>query len=160
MKEEAMELMKLKDIVPWKRKPVEREDVLSLRDDINEVSDQFLTAPFEAMWSGGATRRHGVEMTDTEDEVIAQVEVPGLDPKRMNVEVRNGYLHIGYEQEQEWHGNGNGRRHAAFHRSIALPDGIDASQAEASCKHGLLTVRIPWSREARDRAHRIDVSVD
>lgn len=90
-----MELMsKLKDIVPWKRRPVEREEVLSLRDDINEVFDRFLMAPFEAMWSGGSARRHGVEMTDTEDEVIARVEVPGLDPKRMNVEVRNGYLHI------------------------------------------------------------------
>ncbi len=97
-----MELMtKLKDIVPWKKQPVEREEGLSLRDDINEVFDRFLMAPFESMWSVPSTRRYGIKMTDTEDEVIARVEVPGLDPKRINVEVRNGYLHVGYEQERE-----------------------------------------------------------
>ena len=139
---------------------MEREEVLSLRDDINEVFDRFLMAPFETMWSQVSARRHGVELTDNEHAVIARIEVPGLDPKRMHVEVRNGHLHIWYEEEQEWHGNGNGRRYAAFQRTMALPEGIDASQAEATCKHGLLTVRIPWSREARDRAHRIEVSVD
>ena len=155
-----MELMtKLKDIVPWKRKPVEREDVVTLRNDINEVFERYLMAPFETMWSGLSGMRQGVELSDTEHEVIARVEVPGLDPKRINVEVRQGQLSIGYEQEQEWEGNG-GRRYAAFHRTIGLPDGLDTTRAEATCKHGLLTVRIPWSREARDRAHRVSVSVE
>jgi HSP20 family protein len=41
-----------------------------------------------------------------------------------------------------------------------LPEGVDDERAEATCKHGLLTVRIPWRREAGQRSHRLTVLVE
>ncbi|MCS6897829.1 MAG: Hsp20/alpha crystallin family protein [Nitrospira sp.] len=156
-------MAKLKEMIPWKRKPVETHEVLSLRDDINRLFDRFLMAPFDTSWSRFAGGSPEVEMDETDEEIIIRAEVPGLDPKQLNVKIRNGVLHIDYEDEREWRekeGTGFARRYAAFHRSIALPDGLNASKAEASCKHGVLTIRIPWTPEARDRARTIVVSVE
>jgi HSP20 family protein len=72
-------------------------------------------------------------------------------------------LHVSYEHEAEWrpnNGEGSGRRSTAFHRTVALPEGVDDERAEATCKHGLLTVRIPWRREAGQRSHRLTVLVE
>jgi HSP20 family protein len=102
-------------------------------------------------------------MYETEEHVILRVDVPGVDPKQLNVTIRNGILCLSYEDQREWHdGNGEGsnRRYAAFRRSVALPEGLDVSTAEAGCKNGVLAVRIPWSPEARDRSRTIVVSVD
>jgi HSP20 family protein len=71
-----------------------------------------------------------LELDETDDHVIIRAEVPGLDPKQLKVEVRNGMLHVSYEHETEWrpnNGEGSGRRYAAFHRTVALPEGVDAS---------------------------------
>lgn len=156
-----MELMtKLKDIIPWKRKSVETQDVMSLRDDINQLFDRFLMSPFETGFAGAG---QGLDMSETDEAVIIRAEVPGLDPKRLDVQIRSGVLQISYEQEHEWRDNGGqgaGRRYAAFHRSVALPEGVDTARAEAACKHGLLMVRIPWSEEAKERSRRIVVSVE
>jgi HSP20 family protein len=155
-----MELMtKLKDIIPWKRKSVETQDVMSLRDDINQLFDRFLLSPFDSRFGHVG---HGIDMDETEEGVIIRAEVPGLDPKRLDVQVRSGVLQIGYEQEHEWrdNGQGSGRRYAAFHKTVALPEGVDTSKAEAACKHGLLIVRIPWNEDAKEGARRVVVSVE
>lgn len=153
---------KLKEMIPWKRKPVETHEVMSPRDDITQLFDRFLMSPFETGWSRFAGVDSGIEMYETEEHVILRADVPGLDPKQLNVTIRNGILCLSYEDQREWrdgNGEGSSRRYAAFRRSVALPDGIDVSTAEAACKHGVLVVRIPWTPEARDRSRTIVVSV-
>jgi len=156
-------ITKLKEIMPWKRKSVETHEVMSLRDNINELFDQFLMSPFDTRWPSVGSAGPGLDLDETNEQVIVRAEVPGLDPKQLQVEVRNGMLHVKYEQEAEWrpgNGDASGRRYAAFHRTLALPEGVDDERAEATCKHGLLTIRIPWRREANPRSHRLTVSVE
>ncbi|HKY72618.1 MAG TPA: Hsp20/alpha crystallin family protein [Nitrospira sp.] len=156
-------MTKLKEIMPWKRKPVETHEVMSLRDDINQLFDRLLMSPFDTRWPSFGSAGPGVELDETNEHVIVRAEVPGLDPKHLQVEVRNGMLHVSYEHEAEWranNGEASGRRYAAFHRTVALPEGVDDERAEATCKHGVLTIRIPWRREAIQRSHRLTVSVE
>lgn len=156
-------MTKLREMIPWKRKSVETYEVMPLRDDIHQLFDRFLMSPFETGWSRFAGADSGIEMYETEEHLILRADVPELDPKQLNVTIRNGILSLGYEDQREWR-EGNGERsrlhYAAFRRSVALPNGLDVSRAEAACKHGVLAVRIPWTREARDRSRAIVVSVD
>ncbi len=156
-------MTKLKEMIPWKRKPVETHEVMSLRDDINQLFDRFLMSPLDTGWPRVGGGSSGIEMDETEEEVIIRAEIPGLDPKHLNVTIRNGSLHLSFEDQREWrekNGGGSTRRHAAFHRSVGLPDGLDTAKAEAACKHGVLTVRIPWTPEAKDRSRPIVISVE
>ena len=149
-------------MIPWKRKPVETHEV-SFRNDINQLFDRFLVSPFETGWSRFAGFGSGIEMYETEEYVILRADIPGVDPKQLNVTIRNGILCLNYEDQREWrdeNGEGNTRRrYAAFCRSVTLPDGLDVSTAEAACKNGVLAVRIPWMPKAKDRSRTIVVSV-
>jgi HSP20 family protein len=156
-------MAKLKEIMPWKRKPFETHEVLSLRDDINQLFDRLLMSPFDTRWPTLENAGAGLELDETDDHVIVRAAVPGLDPKHLRVEVRNGMLHMGYEHQAEWrptNGDASGRQYAAFHRTVSLPEGVDDERAEATYKHGMLTIRMPWRREAGQRSHRLTVSVE
>ncbi|HKN85882.1 MAG TPA: Hsp20/alpha crystallin family protein [Nitrospiraceae bacterium] len=148
-----MELMsKLKEIIPWKRKPVETHQVLSLRDDINRLFDRILMAPFEYDWDR-PSRFSSADVGETEQGIQVRIDVPGLDPEYLHVTTRHGTLHVHYEREEDSSSNGSATayRYAAFDRSIALPEGIDTARAEAVCKHGVLTVSFPWKEAQESR---------
>ena len=160
-----MELMRrLKDIVPWRRKPVETHEVVALRDNINHLFDRFLSDPFGHDWwplSGTGPRPFGwppLDVEETDDELVLRLEVPGLDPKDLDVTVRSGVLQIRAERKEEEALNGGyARRYGSFSRTLALPEGLDTDAARATCRHGLLVVRIPRSQEAKERVRRISV---
>ncbi|MDH5640413.1 MAG: Hsp20/alpha crystallin family protein [Nitrospira sp.] len=155
-------MTRLKEMIPWKRKPVETHEVMSLRDDINQLFDRLLMSPFETEWPRIVAGSSKVEIDETEEHVIIRADVPGLDPKQLNVTIRSGVLHLSYEDQREWrekNGERSSHRYAAFHRSMGLPDGLDTNKAEATCKHGVLIVRIPWTSEAKDRSRTIAISV-
>ena len=91
-----MELVrKLKDIVPWRGKPVETHEVMTLRDDINRLFNRFYHDPFDhdlwplhgtGPWSFGWPP---LDVDETDDEMVLRLEVPGIDPKDLEVTVRS-----------------------------------------------------------------------
>lgn len=92
-----------------------------------------------------------------------RLEMPGVDPKALEVTLRGDALHIQAGEEDEWRHNDedwHGYRYGTFHRVVPLPEGLDTSHATAVCKHGVLTVRIPWTTEARQRSRRIIVDIE
>jgi HSP20 family protein len=160
-----MELItKLKNkIIPARRKPIENRDVLNLRDDINRIFDRFFFSPFERDGWARRIRSWDEDVMETSEGVVVRSEVSGVDPKDLEVELRGGALHIEAEQEDEWQQKDegwHGYRYGTFHRVVPLPEGLDTSHATAVCKHGLLTVHIPWTTEARQRSRRITVDIE
>lgn len=160
-----MELMtKLKNkIIPWRKQPIEHRDLLNLRDDMNRVFDRFLFSPFESDGWAGRPWGGDEQIMETSDGVVVRAEVPGIDPKDLRVTVRDGALHIEAEKEEEWgqkEDNWHSYRYGRLHRVVPLPEGLDVSQAAATSKHGLMTVRIPWTAEGQQKSRRITVQVE
>ena len=96
-----MELMtKLKDMIPWKRKRSTTQEVLSLRDDINQLFDRFLCRPWKPdglglpgrLWVSRWTRRKSM---------CLHADIPGLDPNTSTSRSEPGLLHVSYEDERE-----------------------------------------------------------
>ncbi len=40
-----------------------------------------------------------VDLYETDNEVVAEVSIPGVDPKKVNVEIENNVLHIKSDEE-------------------------------------------------------------
>ncbi len=149
---------KLKELIPWRRKSVEPHEVMTLRDDINRLFDRFFLAPFDQDWSPARNWYGDLDMEETEDEVIVRAEVPGIEPSDLDVTVRDGALHIRYERREEQSDGGwMRRRYGSWTRTVALPSGLDTATGKATCRHGVLTVRIPRTEEARHRIRKIPV---
>ena len=89
------------------------------------------------------------------DGVVIKMEVPGVAPEDVNVEAHGRTLTVSGKredappQEGSFHRRERGAGH--FSRSLQLPADVDTTRAEASVKHGLLTVRIPKKEEAKPR---------
>jgi len=89
------------------------------------------------------------------DGYVVRLEVPGVPPEQISIETRGRTLTVsGRRAASGPEGASVHRREreaGEFARSIQLPDDLDLSRAEAGCKHGILTIRIPKREEAKPR---------
>ena len=113
-----------------------------------------------------------VGVVETNDNVVVNVELAGLRPEDVSVELENGVLTIKGEKrpgtilgsagDAETGSENNERvrlderRFGKFSRAFALPRSIAVSDAKASLDQGVLTVLLPKSSEARSR--RIEIA--
>jgi HSP20 family protein len=91
-----------------------------------------------------------VEVCEHGDQVRVCVDVPGVEESNLQVEVDEGCLTVRGERQDERATEPGPRRselhYGAFTRRIPLPDGIDADNARAVLRNGVLEVRIPRHR--------------
>jgi HSP20 family protein len=96
--------------------------------------------------------------TDREGYVL-RMEVPGVAPDGLEIETQGRTLRVSGKRDIKPPGEGSFHRReravGEFSRSLQLPADLDTARAEASCKHGMLTIRIPKNEEAKP--HQITV---
>lgn len=105
-----------------------------------------------------------VDVCDKDDRIEVKAELPGMDEKDINVELTNRMLVIsGEKKEEREEGEKEGnyyvseRRYGSFKRSIAVPEGIDHDDVDASFKKGVLTVTLKKTPESREKVKKIKV---
>lgn len=100
-------------------------------------------------------------MNATDSQLQVSAELPGLDEKEVEVVVEDGVLTIREEKKSETEDKGrrfSERYYGRFQRSIALPFQVEEDKAEATFKNGVLSVTLPKSPNAKDRAKRIAIN--
>jgi len=143
--------------------PQFRSDLARLRSDMDRLFEGFLRDPFRALAEPLA---HGdrwvprVDILDSDREVTVRAEVPGMDPKDLQVTVSGDTVTIaGQKSEEKEESRGaflqTERRYGAFRRTLALPAGIDSQQVSAEYDNGVLTIRVSKTQEKGSR--RIEV---
>jgi len=89
------------------------------------------------------------------DGYIVRMEVPGVAPESLTIESHGRTLTISGKRETSAPEGASFHRHernsGEFSRSLQLSNDLDLTKAEATCKHGMLTVRIPKKEEAKPR---------
>lgn len=96
------------------------------------------------------------------DELVLEVEVPGLDRSDIEVNFENGRLLVSGERPPEKdpaedrNYYRSERLYGTFGRSFVLSDQVDPEGINAAYDDGILTVRVPGS--ARTDSHRIEVT--
>jgi HSP20 family protein len=104
----------------------------------------------------GATRALAlpVDVYRSGDEFMVEVDVPGMDPKSLDVTVERNMLSISGERPAR-HGDAEvllcERPHARFSRQLYLGENLETEGVEASYENGVLTITIPVSQKARPR---------
>ena len=91
---------------------------------------------------------------------MLHADLPGIDPKDIEITMENGVLTIRGERAHEADANTNAYRRVErttgrFFRRFTLPDSADAERITATGKHGVLEITIP--KHARVQPRRIAV---
>jgi len=104
-----------------------------------------------------------VDIYETEEAIVLRAELPGVDPKDVEVRVEDNTLYLKGERkfekevkEQNYHRVE--RSYGSFARSFSLPNSINSDQVKAEFKDGLLTLTMPKREEAKPKTIKIDVS--
>ena len=108
----------------------------------------------------GRLPSYGVDIDETDGAYVVSAAVPGLAPDDIKVEFEGRSLTISGETKAEDE-SGDGYRRKSFgsvHRSLRLPEGVDADSISASCENGILTVTIPKPEAARAKAIEVNAA--
>lgn len=157
-------------LVPWRRKREEErglvpaEQPLSLlRDQMEGVLERFMRDPFAWPWeeaAEGLVNLPRTDLADSADAVTVTMELPGVDPKAVDVEISGEVLTVRGEKRSDREEKRKNyhyveRQFGGFQRSIRLPSGVNADDVDASYKDGVLTIRIGKVAEAKPKAVKV-----
>lgn len=89
-----------------------------------------------------------VDIVETEKELIATAEMPGLEKEEIKINLTEDRLEISaetkYEEEKEEKGYVYRERGAGrYYRAMSLPSPVDPDNSKASYKNGVLEIKMP-----------------
>jgi len=130
-------------------------------DELHDRMEELMQGVWSETRAGnGIPWVPAVDIEETEDGWVVEAELPGVDKKDVNVELRDSELTItGEIKERERAGilRRRTRRKGRFEYRVTLPGEADAEGIDASLHDGVLTLRVPKSERAKPR--RIEVKV-
>lgn len=147
------------DIVRWE--PF--RDLLTTQDRFNRL----LNATFPQLFGEEGISARGwapaVDIYETDDNLVLKAELPGVDPKDVEVRVEDNTLYLKGERKHEREVKEENyhrveRSYGSFSRTFRLPSSINAGRVKAEYKEGLLTLTMPKREEAKPKTIKIDVS--
>jgi HSP20 family protein len=108
----------------------------------------------------GWSPRLDVSETDNGLEIVA--DLPGMEKKDISVSLENNVLTIQGEKKEEKENKGKRfhtieRRSGSFYRALRLPVEVEKDKVEAVFKDGVLTLRLPKSKESKPKVAQIEI---
>jgi len=143
----------LRELVPFRE--FER-----MRSNFDRLWDSFFGRGLEGRAEGGWFP--SLDLAETDNELVVKAELPGMDPKDIDISLSDGMLTIKGEKKQEKEEKKSDyhfieRSYGSFTRSIQLPRQVEREKISASYKNGLLRITLPKSEEAKKKEVKIKV---
>jgi HSP20 family protein len=158
------------NLLPWRNRQQdvvrnELSPILALRGEMDRLFDSFFREPMGAldlpMWGSGAWSP-ALDVAENDKEVTVRAELPGIDPKDLEVNVTGNQLVLSGEKKETTEQEGKDFHHSetrygSFRRTVALPEGIDTENVDAQYANGVLTLHLKKTAPAAGK--RIEVKV-
>lgn len=127
-----------------------------LRFDFPKTFNDLLEETIPANYMSSGTSVPAMDITEYENEYVANVELPGVKKEDVKITFEKDVLTVEgvrkpYEIPQDARVLLNEVRVRDFSRSIRVPVEIDATNISAELENGILKVVLPKSQEARVR---------
>lgn len=139
--------------------------------------EEMMNRMFEEFWGRPARRRllpsgeRGVvpaeyrepfiDVIETDKEVIATAEMPGLEKEDIKINLTEDRLEISAETRREEKREEKGyvyreRRSGAYYRAISLPSTVDPDGSKASYQNGVLEIKMPKTEVKKKKPIEIE----
>ena len=138
-------------------------DLERLRHEIDELLGHFGFDRGEFKAWPAASNRPAIESSVDGDKFVVRVDLPGVDPKDIDVQVINGILTVKGTREEKRESDKASLfrreiRYGSFERTITLPEGIKAENLTAVHHDGVLELSAPIPKESVAKAVKIQVA--
>jgi len=145
------------EITPWRPFEFDR-----IRREMDRLWDSFLEGRPLRRAEDSREWLPSIDVSETKNELVIKAELPGLDPKDIDISMNNGYLTIKGEKKHEKEEKDENyhlveRSYGSFTRSVRLPKEVQSDKITASFKNGVLRITLPKSEEAKKKEIKIKV---
>ena len=157
----------MRSLIPWKwgesSSSSPDKAVTEFRKEVDDLFSRFFGSEGwlpSGYFSRGFTP--AVDMSETDTEILVKAELPGVDPKEIEVNIAGTTLTIKGEKKEEREEKTENmhrveRSYGSFFRSINLPCEINEDKIEATFKDGVLNLKLPKTEPDKKRTIKIDV---
>ncbi len=104
------------------------------------------------------------DVIDKKNEIVARIEMPGIDKQDIKITTTQNGIEIKAEKKEEYKEEDKKsgrfrfeRSYAGFYRYFDLPEEADRDNIEATCKNGILELKIPKKQVAKKEVKQIEV---
>jgi HSP20 family protein len=135
-------------------------EIASLQREMNQLFEAL--DPFPTSTTSSFSLVPPVEVKETPETIHVRMEVPGLEPQDLDIQVTANSLSISGERKSESRSESDGTirsefRYGQFQRVIPLPARIQNDKVDASYKNGILEISLP--KEEAEKSKVVKVSV-
>ena len=144
-------------LVPWR--PF--EELTSFRREMDRLWDRFFSERpalefLERGWEPS------LDISETKGDLVVKAELPGIDPKDIDISLAGDTLTIKGEKKQEKEEKEENyhrieRSYGAFSRMVKLPMSVQNDKIKASYQNGVLKITLPKSEEEKKKQIKIKV---
>jgi HSP20 family protein len=104
-----------------------------------------------------------IEMFEQDGELIVRADLPGLTKDDVNVEIDNDAITIEGERRSAQNENREGfyrteRSYGKFYRRLPLPDGVQAENADATFRDGVLEITMNAPKRTESKPRKVAIS--
>jgi HSP20 family protein len=130
------------------------------RNEMNRLFEGFVSRPLTTSpWLGAIEPGQwlpAVDLSENDTRIHVRAELPGIDPKDVDVSVSEDRLVIAGEKRSDREESGAGWSHreshyGSFSRAIPLPEPVDPAKVTARYDKGVLTVELTKSPASTSR---------
>ena len=119
--------------------------------------------PALARGAGAGIWAPEIEMFEQDGELIVRADLPGLTKDDVNVEIDNDAITIEGERRSEQNENREGfyrteRSYGRFYRRLPLPDGVEAENADATFRDGVLEITMEAPKRTESKPRKVNIS--
>lgn len=137
-------------------------DFEQMRREMDRLWDSFFERGIRRRAEGVGEWYPSLDVAETKNDLVIKAELPGMDPKDIDISLSDGILTIKGEKKQEREEKEEDyhlieRSYGSFTRSVQLPKGVQSDKINASYKNGVLRVTLPKTEEAKKKEIKIKV---
>jgi HSP20 family protein len=155
------------NLIPWRNKrenkdaeTAEQHPLARLRSELDNAFERIWHDPWGAslgdLFTSSPDWGLRLNLAESDNDVTVTAELPGVDPRDVDISVSGNVLTIRGEKKEETEDKRKNyhyveRSYGSFHRSVQLPSYVDPSKVDATYKNGVLTVTLGKHAEAKLR---------
>lgn len=131
------------------------DEINKIKREMDKMFDDFFNKSERGFSSKKGVKDFNIPLSDVKrdkDEVIINLDMPGVDKKDIIITVRDNILEVKAEKKHEAKIEKKGmyryeRSYSGFHRSLSLPENVDSDNMKSEYKDGVLKIVIPKAKK-------------
>lgn len=129
-------------------------ELSSWHRDIDDLFGRFFGHP-ESSTVSWVPR---IETYRKDNDYVVRLDLPGVDPKDVQVQIEGNLLSITGERKTEEKGpDYQETLYGQFERTVTLPQGVESEKIAAHYEHGVLEIRVPLPAQLAGRKIPIEI---